>query len=150
VPIRVGVSGWRYAPRRGRLRLHGDKKLYRSCYGDKALVRWAERISAWSRGGEPSDAIKAEPRVKPALRPGSVYCYFDDTDEKLRAPADAKALMRKLGLEQASFGAKMPAATTANPRTTGRPIGAAAVRLESSVHRTSFRTSVRLSLRRRS
>jgi uncharacterized protein YecE (DUF72 family) len=81
------------------LRLHGDKRLYRSGYGDKALARWAGRISAWSRGGEPSDAIKAEPEVKPALRPRPVYCFFDNTDEKLRAPADAKALMKKLGLK---------------------------------------------------
>lgn len=80
------------------LRLHGDKKLYRSGYGDRTLVRWAERISVWSRGSEPSDAIKADPRVKPARRPRVVYCFFDNTDEKLRAPADAKALMKKLGL----------------------------------------------------
>jgi uncharacterized protein YecE (DUF72 family) len=89
------------------LRLHGDKRLYRSGYGDKALARWAERISAWSRGGEPSDAIKAEPQVKPASRPRSVYCFFDNTDEKLRAPADAKALMKKLGLEWQSTGPSM-------------------------------------------
>jgi uncharacterized protein YecE (DUF72 family) len=80
------------------LRLHGDKELYRSGYGDGALVRWAERISTWSRGGEPRDAIKVESRVKPALRPRDVYCFFDNTDAKLRAPADAKTLMKKLGL----------------------------------------------------
>jgi uncharacterized protein YecE (DUF72 family) len=67
-------------------------------------VRWAERISTWSDGGEPSDAIKAEPRVKPARRPRDVYCFFDNTDAKLRAPADAKTLMEKLGLPR-----KMPA-----------------------------------------
>jgi uncharacterized protein YecE (DUF72 family) len=82
------------------LRLHGDKKLYRSGYSDKALGRWAERISAWSRGSEPGDAIKAEPLVKPASRPRAVYCFFDNTDEKLRAPADAKALMKKLGVDR--------------------------------------------------
>jgi uncharacterized protein YecE (DUF72 family) len=81
------------------LRLHGDKKLYRSGYSDKALERWAERISAWNRGGEASDGIKAEPNAKPARRPRAVYCFFDNTDEKLRAPADAKALMKKLGIQ---------------------------------------------------
>ncbi len=80
------------------LRLHGDKALYRSGYSDKALARWAGRISTWSRGVEPSDAVKAEPRAKPVRRPRAVYCFFDNTDEKLRAPADAKALMKKLGL----------------------------------------------------
>lgn len=82
------------------LRLHGDKELYRSGYSDKALVRWAERISAWSSGGEPGDAIKAEPRVKPAARRRDVYCFFDNTDAKLRAPADANTLMKKLGLRR--------------------------------------------------
>jgi len=81
------------------LRLHGDKELYRSGYSDKALERWAERIRAWSRGIEPSDPIKADPEVKAAPRRRAVYCFFDNTDEKLRAPADAKALMKKLGLE---------------------------------------------------
>ena len=80
------------------LRLHGDKKLYRSGYSDLALTRWADRISAWSRGDEPSDVIKAEPQVKSAQRPHDVYCFFDNTDEKLRAPADARSLMKKLGL----------------------------------------------------
>jgi uncharacterized protein YecE (DUF72 family) len=64
------------------LRLHGDKKLYRSAYSDKALVRWAERISAWSRGGEPNDAIKAEPQAKPARRPRTVHCFFEDLLER--------------------------------------------------------------------
>jgi hypothetical protein len=40
----------------------------------------------------------AEPQAKPARRPRAVYCFFDNTDEKLRAPADAKTLMKKLGL----------------------------------------------------
>ena len=81
------------------LRLHGDKKLYRSGYGEKALMRWAERISIWSHGGEPRAALKADPQVKPSRRPRAVYCFFDNTDEKLRAPVDAKALMKKLGLQ---------------------------------------------------
>jgi uncharacterized protein YecE (DUF72 family) len=80
------------------MRLHGDKKLYRSGYSDKALARWAERIAAWSRGDEPSDAVKVDIEVKPVPRPRAVYCFFDNTDEKLRAPADAKTLMKKLGL----------------------------------------------------
>jgi uncharacterized protein YecE (DUF72 family) len=80
------------------LRLHGDKELYRSGYSDTALVRWAERIAVWSRGGEPGDAIKADPQAKPARRARAVYCFFDNTDKKLRAPADATTLMKKLGL----------------------------------------------------
>jgi uncharacterized protein YecE (DUF72 family) len=80
------------------LRLHGDKKIYSSGYSDRALARWARRILTWSRGGEPNDALKADPLSKPTSRSRSVYCYFDNTDEKLRAPADAKSLMKKLDL----------------------------------------------------
>src|SRR5665213_2853299 len=81
------------------LRLHGDKKLYSSGYGPRALQRWADRISAWSAGAEPDDAIKADPGTKAARRPRPVYCFFDNTDVKLRAPVDAKVLMKKLGLQ---------------------------------------------------
>lgn len=65
------------------MRLHGDKELYRSGYSDRALSRWARRIRAWHDEG-------ATPR--------DVYCYFDNTDVKLRAPVDARSLMRKLGI----------------------------------------------------
>lgn len=64
------------------MRLHGDKELYRSGYSDRALSRWARRIHAWHEGSKPRD----------------VYCYFDNTDVKLRAPIDAQSLMRKLGV----------------------------------------------------
>lgn len=78
------------------LRLHGDKELYRSGYGDAALERWAARIAAWHAGAEPADARKLIARRAPARR-RDVYCFFDNTDVKLRAPFDALALMRKLG-----------------------------------------------------
>ncbi len=69
------------------MRLHGDKELYKSGYSNKALERWAERIREWHRG---------------SARPRDVYCYFDNTDVKLRAPADAQTLKRKLGLKAPS------------------------------------------------
>jgi uncharacterized protein YecE (DUF72 family) len=59
------------------VRLHGDKELYRSGYSDKALNRWARRIRTWDR---------------------ETFCYFDNTDVKLRAPFDAQSLMKKLSL----------------------------------------------------
>lgn len=80
------------------LRLHGNKQLYRGGYGDKALERWAERIRAWNRGDEPAQAHKIISTRSPARRARDVYCYFDNTDDKLRAPFDAQTLMKKLGL----------------------------------------------------
>lgn len=78
------------------LRLHGDKELYRSGYGDKALERWAARIRAWQRGAEPAGAKKCLRARPPSKRARDIYVYFDNTDVKLRAPIDAQSLMRKL------------------------------------------------------
>ena len=60
------------------VRLHGDKIIYTSGYTSRALDEWAARIRAWHRRAD-------------------VYVYFDN-DVKVRAPYDAQALMRKLGL----------------------------------------------------
>jgi uncharacterized protein YecE (DUF72 family) len=78
------------------IRLHGDKELYRSGYGKKALERWAERIRAWHRGSEPQDANKCLRAKPPTSRARDIYVYFDNTDVKLRAPVDAQALTRIL------------------------------------------------------
>lgn len=80
------------------LRLHGDRKLYASGYSDRALDRWARRIAAWHRGAEPRDADKIVAGKPPSCGARDIYCYFDNTDVKLRAPVDAQSLMRKLGL----------------------------------------------------
>jgi uncharacterized protein YecE (DUF72 family) len=80
------------------MRLHGDKELYRSGYGDKALEKWARRIDAWRRGSEPEDARRIACPMKKSRRERDVYCFFDNTDIKLRAPFDARRLMGKLGV----------------------------------------------------
>ena len=84
------------------LRLHGDREIYRSGYGPRALSRWAVRIRSWHAGREPADLPRGAVRIAaPALRQSGgrdVYCYFDNTDAKLRAPADARHLMRILRL----------------------------------------------------
>jgi uncharacterized protein YecE (DUF72 family) len=82
------------------MRLHGDKHLYQSGYSDRALERWAEKIRAWHRGKDAGGAKITSAR--PRAQPRDVYCYFDNTDVKLRAPVDAQALMRKLGLTRSS------------------------------------------------
>ena len=80
------------------MRLHGDKELYKSGYSDRALNRWAERIAAWHQGGEPEDAQKVSTGKPPTSKARDIYCYFDNTDVKLRAPVDAQSLIRKLQL----------------------------------------------------
>ena len=80
------------------MRLHGDKELYRSGYSDRALSRWAQRIQAWHAGSEPADAQRVAAGGPPSRGARDIYCYFDNTDVKLRAPVDAQSLMRKLGV----------------------------------------------------
>ena len=79
------------------VRLHGDKELYASGYGDAALDRWAERIDAWSRGHQVADAKTASPKAPPRRAHRDVFCYFDN-DVKVHAPYDAATLAAKLGL----------------------------------------------------
>jgi uncharacterized protein YecE (DUF72 family) len=58
-------------------------------------LRWAARIRAWSAGGELRDARKILATKPLAARSHDVYCFFDNTDAKLRAPFDAQTLMRR-------------------------------------------------------
>jgi len=77
------------------LRLHGDRELYASGYGAKALDAWARRIRAWRRGVQPADARRIT-RTRVVKRPRDVFCFFDN-DVKVRAPFDAYALAERLG-----------------------------------------------------
>ncbi len=81
------------------MRLHGDKALYKSGYSDRALERWAKRIRCWAAGSEPADAERVSAKKHVARKSRDVYCFFDNTDVKLRAPFDSQTLMRKLGLK---------------------------------------------------
>lgn len=80
------------------VRLHGDKELYASGYGDAALEHWAERFRAWRRGAQVADAHLASTKAAPRRASRDIYCYFDN-DVKVHAPYDAATLMRKLGID---------------------------------------------------
>jgi uncharacterized protein YecE (DUF72 family) len=82
------------------LRLHGDEELYASGYSDAALERWAERIRAWSGGGQPVDAHLMSDKAAARRASRDVYCYFDN-DIKVHAPFDARRLCEKLGIARA-------------------------------------------------
>ncbi len=60
------------------VRLHGDKELYASGYGDAALRQWAARCRGWADDGL------------------DVFAYFDN-DSKGFAPHDAMRLIELLG-----------------------------------------------------
>jgi uncharacterized protein YecE (DUF72 family) len=75
-------------------RLHGSRELYASGYGPKSLATWADRIAAWAAGNPPSGK-RISPFSPTEARPRDVYVYFDN-DMKVRAPADALSLERRL------------------------------------------------------
>jgi uncharacterized protein YecE (DUF72 family) len=75
-------------------RLHGSRELYASGYGRQAIATWADRITAWATGTPPGGKRISEFCDREA-RPHNVYVYFDN-DAKVRAPADALALERRL------------------------------------------------------
>ena len=79
------------------VRLHGDKELYASGYGDDALDDWASRIDAWRHGRQHEHAHTAS-ATKPQRRAKrEVFCYFDN-DVKVHAPYDAARLAARLGV----------------------------------------------------
>jgi uncharacterized protein YecE (DUF72 family) len=81
------------------IRLHGETRLYGSGYTDKSLTRWAKRLGAWHAGMEPPDAKRiAKSKARPS-KPRDIFCFFDNTDIKLRAPFDAQTLASKLLLK---------------------------------------------------
>jgi uncharacterized protein YecE (DUF72 family) len=73
------------------LRLHGASELYASGYSERELARWAARIDAWRRGGEPAKPRRIADRaaIKRPLR--DVFCYFDNTAKEF-APLNARRL----------------------------------------------------------
>lgn len=80
------------------LRLHGAEELYASGYTNQALDNWAARIAAWSKGGQPDDAKLVSEQAPPSRKSRDVYCYFDN-DIKVKAPFDARKLLKRLDLE---------------------------------------------------
>lgn len=81
------------------IRLHGAERMYYGSYPDRALDDWADRIAAWSRGGEPPDPERITDGDPPRADRRDIYVYFDN-DEKSKAPFDARRLMERLGLAE--------------------------------------------------
>jgi uncharacterized protein YecE (DUF72 family) len=74
-------------------RLHGSQELYASGYDNAALDEWARRIKAWASGEEPEDAERINGKARARKR--DVFMFFDN-DKKVRAPANAMELIRRL------------------------------------------------------
>jgi uncharacterized protein YecE (DUF72 family) len=74
-------------------RLHGSEELYASGYDDVALDDWARRVKMWAAGDTPDDPARLAAKARRQRR--DVFVFFDN-DVKVRAPADAQALMARL------------------------------------------------------
>jgi uncharacterized protein YecE (DUF72 family) len=75
-------------------RLHGSRELYRTGYDDTDLDCWSARVRNWAAGKRVDGDFAG--RAKGTGGPHDVFVYFDNTD-KLRAPEDARGVMRRLG-----------------------------------------------------
>jgi uncharacterized protein YecE (DUF72 family) len=76
-------------------RLHGSAELYVSGYDEEALDQWGRRVRTWARGAEPREPHRVLPPSPPDPQGRDVYLYFDN-DAKVRAPADAQSLVRRV------------------------------------------------------
>lgn len=76
-------------------RLHGSEELYASGYDEAVLDTWADRVAAWTQGGEPKDTKRIIGKAGPKRAARDVFVYFDN-DAKVRAPIDAQGLMKRV------------------------------------------------------
>jgi uncharacterized protein YecE (DUF72 family) len=74
-------------------RLHGSDEICATGYANDALDRWARRCKIWAGGGEPDDAERVGGKGRRRKR--DVFVFFDNS-LKVRAPANAMELMRRL------------------------------------------------------
>ncbi|HVY15081.1 MAG TPA: DUF72 domain-containing protein [Rhodopila sp.] len=74
-------------------RLHGATKTYESDYDEAALSLWAQWAKTWANGEEPADAARIGAPARRKRR--DVFIFFDN-DRRVRAPANAQELIRRL------------------------------------------------------
>ena len=74
-------------------RLYGSREYHAGDYDNIALDEWGRRIKVWARGEEPADAERVGGKARARKR--DVFVFFDN-DKKVRAPANAMELIRRL------------------------------------------------------
>jgi uncharacterized protein YecE (DUF72 family) len=65
-------------------------------YPAPGLDRWAQRIRAWAKGGEPADAVHIHDKPAPKAKARDGFFYFI-SGAKQRNPAAAMAMIERLG-----------------------------------------------------
>ena len=74
-------------------RLHGPRDVTAGGYDNAVLDAWGGRCKAWACGDEPAEASRIGGRARSQKR--DVFVFFDN-DKKVRAPANAMELIRRL------------------------------------------------------
>lgn len=74
-------------------RLLGSRTPQAGDYDNAALDEWGRRIKIWAAGEEPADAERVGGKARPRKR--DAFVFFDN-DRKVRTPANAMELIRRL------------------------------------------------------
>jgi uncharacterized protein YecE (DUF72 family) len=74
-------------------RLHRSREPHANGYDNASLDEWGRRIKVWAGGEEPPDAERVGGKAR--LRKRDVFVFFDN-EKKVRAPANAMELVRRL------------------------------------------------------
>jgi uncharacterized protein YecE (DUF72 family) len=67
-----------------------------TAYEAKALDLWADRLKLWAQGGQPADLPRIDPANPAPGNPRDVFAFIIH-EGKVRAPAGAMALIRRIG-----------------------------------------------------
>lgn len=79
-------------------RMHGQEPQFKKGYPQSVLSWWADRVSLWTQGKQPKDALCVS-EEKPKVIQRDAFIYFD-TEEKAYAPSDALNLTQRLGVKR--------------------------------------------------
>ncbi|MDQ0320401.1 uncharacterized protein YecE (DUF72 family) [Pararhizobium capsulatum DSM 1112] len=76
-------------------RLQTGSDAVATCYDEKRLDLWADRLKTWAEGGTVEELEKADPARQPEKKPRDVFAFFI-TEGKVNAPTGAKALQARV------------------------------------------------------
>jgi uncharacterized protein YecE (DUF72 family) len=77
-------------------RLQTGSDEVETAYEAKALDLWADRLKLWAQGGQPADLPRIDPANPAPGNPRDVFAFIIH-EGKVRAPAGAMALIRRIG-----------------------------------------------------
>lgn len=80
------------------VRLHGERVGHESGYTLDEIQTWATKIETWHKGKEPADARRIGEKGPAAKNGRDVFVFFDNTEEKVLSPVNARQMVVELGL----------------------------------------------------